>query len=225
MSTVKTMPATTRRQVWITRPTLLAGAAAGPLYVGIATIEAIVRDGFDIRVHSLSLLANGSGGWLHSAMLVGTGLLTVLGVLGLARSFPAGNRCRTAVVGLAVFGLGVAAAGSMRADPALGFPIGAPDGQPETATWHGIGHLVAGGVGFVGLIFACLAMALWWWRRAQRGWAWFSLVTGVFYLVTFSGLASGANTFANLMFTVAVILGWSWTTLLMMRAGKEGSLR
>jgi Protein of unknown function (DUF998) len=208
------------------RAPLLAGAAAGPLYVGIGTAEAVLRDGFDIRVHSLSLLANGAGGWIHAAMLVGTGLLTVLGALGLARAFPAGQRSRGTVGGLAVFGLGVAVAGLLRADPAEGFPIGTPDGPPETISWHGVGHLVAGGIGFLGLIVACLLLARWFWRRQQVGWSMFSLVTGVFYLASFAGIASGAGNVAiNLAFTAAVILGWAWVTLLMVRAHKDGRLR
>jgi hypothetical protein len=158
-------------------------------------------------------------------MLVGTGLLTVLGARGLARSFPTGNRCRTAVVGIMVYGLGVVAAGLMRADPAFGFPPGTPDGPPKTISWHGIGHFVAGAVGFLALIVACLAMALWRRRRAQRGLAWFSLITGIYYLVSFFGLASGGSTVANLGFTVAVILGWTWISLLMAHTGKDGELR
>jgi Protein of unknown function (DUF998) len=106
-----------------------AGAAAGPLYVAIGAVEVIGQDGFDLRVHSLSLLANGSGGWIHVAMMVTTGLLTVVGAAGLARSFPGGTGARWAVRGLAVFGLGVAAAGPLRADPAFGFP-------PEHRTGH-----------------------------------------------------------------------------------------
>jgi len=54
-----------------------------------------------------------------------------------------------AVGGLAVFGLGVAAAGLLRADPAEGFPVGTPDGSPASVTWHGFGHLAAGGVGLL----------------------------------------------------------------------------
>lgn len=107
-------------------PLLLAGAIAGPLYVGIGTIEAIVRDGYDIRRHSLSLLANGNGGWIHSTMMVVTGLLTVVGALALRR---AGLRSRWAVGGLVLYGAGVAVAGLMRADPADGFPIGTPPGS------------------------------------------------------------------------------------------------
>jgi Protein of unknown function (DUF998) len=202
-----------------------AGAAAGPLYVAIGAVEVIGQDGFDLRVHSLSLLANGSGGWIHVAMMVTTGLLTVVGAAGLARSFPGGTGARWAVRGLAVFGLGVAAAGPLRADPAFGFPPGTPDGPPTTVTWHGIGHLAAGGIGFLGLIVACLALAGWFRRRWMSGWSVFSLLTGGYFAISFAGIATGGgNATVNLAFTAAVILGWVWITLLMLRANRERGL-
>ncbi|MGW1341643.1 DUF998 domain-containing protein [Kribbella sp. NPDC002412] len=208
------------------RPLLLAGALAGPLYVGIGTVEAIVRDGFDIRKHSLSLLANGTGGWVHSVMMVGTGLLTVLGAIGLAKSFAPGERSRWGVGGLLVYGAGVAAAGFMRADPALGFPPGTPDAMPETVSWHGAGHVIAGMIGFIGLIVACFVLSRWFGRHRSAGWSRFSLITGIVYFLGLAGLGAGAGTAAvNLGFTVAVILGWTWITLLMLRARAEGSLR
>lgn len=198
---------------------LLAGALAGPLYVGIGTIEAIVRDGFDIRRHSLSILANGTGGWIHSTMMVVTGLLTVAGAIGLRR---AGLRSRWAVGGLAVYGAGVAAAGLMRADPADGFPIGTPPGLPETISWHGFGHVIAGFIGFIGLIIACFVLARRFGRANNRTWSRFSLITGIVYFLGLVGLAAGAgNTAANLGFTVAVILGWTWLTLLLLHARTE----
>jgi hypothetical protein len=196
------------------RTLLLAGVTAGPLYVGIGTVEAIVRDGYDIRVHPLSVLANGSGGWIHSAMMIGTGLLTLLGALGLRGTVP-----RAAFVGLAVYGLGVAAAGVMRADPVDGFPIGTPDGPPVSVTWHGMGHFVAGGIGFIGLIVACLVAARRFRRDGRRGWALFSLVTGVGYFAAFVGIgASGGNAVGNIAFTVAVVAGWAWVTSVTLQA-------
>lgn len=208
------------------RPLLVAGSVAGPLYIGIGTVEALVRDDFDITRHSLSLLANGEGGWVHSAMLITTGLLTVLGALGLARSMSSDEQSAWAVGGLGLFGFGVAIAGLLRADPANGFPVGTPAGPPEIVTWHGIGHLAAGGVGFLGLIVACLVLARWFHRRNQGGWAIFSLATGVYYFVSFAGIASGAgNALINLAFTAAVVLGWAWVTLLLRRADQDGGLR
>jgi hypothetical protein len=191
------------------RSLLLAGAVAGPLYIVVGTIEAIVRDGFDIRVHPLSVLANGDGGWIHILLLVVTGALTALGALGVRPSVR-----RAAWIGLLVYGLGLVAAGFMRADPVDGFPIGTPDGPPTSVSWHGVGHLLAGAIGFIGLIVACVSVA----RMARGRWGLFSLVTGVVYLVTFIGLgAGGGRPVANLAFTVAVILGWAWITTLMLR--------
>lgn len=192
---------------------LIGGAIAGPLYVGIGTVEALVRDGFDIRIHPLSVLANGPGGWVHSAMMITTGLLTVLGVVGLRGSVP-----RVTAIGLAIYGLGVTAAGIMTADPVAGFPPGTPTTPPETISWHGLGHFVAGAIGFLGLIVAALALA-WRLRRDGRpGWAVFSLITGVFYFASFVGIgASGGQPALNIAFSVAVVLGWTWITLLMLR--------
>jgi hypothetical protein len=201
------------------RIALIAGAIAGPLYVCVGTLEALMRRGFDIRIHSLSLLANGPGGWIHSAMLVVSGLLTLIGALGLASAQQhTGRRSYSMIIGLAVYGLGIATAGLLRADSAEGFPIGTPPGPPVVVTASGIGHLVAGGLGFLGLIVACLACARRSTKASDRAWAACSAVVGVYYLVAFAGIASGAgNPAINIAFTVAVLLGWGWVTALCVR--------
>ena len=204
------------------RLALIAGAIAGPLYVGIGTIEAVLRDGFDIRIHSLSLLANGPGGWIHSTMMVVSGLLTVIGALGIsAVQLHAGRRSYVMIAGLVIYGFGIATAGLLRADPAEGFPVGTPSGPPVVITASGVGHLVAGGIGFLGLIVATLACARRSARAGDRSWAVCSAVIGVYYLVAFAGIASGAgNPLINIAFTVAVALGWGWLTALCIRALK-----
>ncbi len=201
------------------RPFLLLGAAAGPIYVAIGALEALTRDGFDISRHSLSLLANGPGGWMHSVMMVGTGVLTMVGAAGLARSFTPGGGPRWMVRGIGIYGAGLAVAGLLRADPMDGFPPGTADGPPAEVTWHGIGHLAAGGIGFLGLMVAALVAARWFHRTGRSRWAAFSLVTGLFYLVSFAGIASGAgNATVNLAFTGAVALGWAWLTTVLTTA-------
>ena len=202
------------------RMALIAGAVAGPLYVCVGTLEALMRSGFDIRIHSLSLLANGPGGWIHSTMLVVSGLLTLIGALGLGSAqLRTGGRSYSMIIGLVVYGLGVATAGLLRAEPAEGFPIGTPPGPPVMVTASGIGHLVAGGLGFLGLIVACLACARRSAKAGDRAWAVCSAVVGVYYLVAFAGIASGAgNLVINIAFTVAVTLGWVWLTALFVRA-------
>jgi Protein of unknown function (DUF998) len=64
---------------------LAAGVVAGPIYVVVGLAEAFTREGFDLTRHSLSLLASGRLGWIHSALLVTTGVLTIAGALGLRR--------------------------------------------------------------------------------------------------------------------------------------------
>jgi hypothetical protein len=80
-------------------------------------------------------------------------------------------------------------------------------------TASGVGHLAAGGIGFLGLIVAGLACARRSARVGDRLWAVCSAVIGVYYLVAFAGIASGAgNPVINIAFTVAVALGWGWLT-------------
>jgi hypothetical protein len=164
-------------------PLLYAGVAAGPLCVGIGTLEAALRDGFDIRVHSLSLLQRPAG-WLHSAMMIFTGLLTVLGAVGLRRGSASPSPSGVTVAGIAVFGFGVAAAGFLRADPRRTSPSAR--------------------------------------RPGHRSWAVFSLITGVYYLVSFAGIASGAGSaMINIAFTVAVAVGWTWLTVLFLARSRR----
>ena len=219
MSQTRQLAVTNSRRV---HQAMVAGAIAGPLYICVGAIEALLRRGFDIRIHSLSLLANGSAGWIHSAMMVTTGLLTVVGALGLSSAQRADRRSYAMIIGLAVYGAGIATAGLLRADPAEGFPAGTPAGPPVVVTISGIGHLVAGGIGFLGLIVACLACARKSTQTGERGWAACSAAIGIYYLVAFAGIASGGgNPMINIAFTVAVALGWGWVTALCVRTLKR----
>ena len=58
--------------------TLLAfGVVAGPIYVLVSLVQALIRDGFDLTRHAWSLLSNGDLGWIQITNLVVTGLMTV----------------------------------------------------------------------------------------------------------------------------------------------------
>ena len=106
----------------------------------------------------------------------------------------------------------------MTADPVAGFPPGTSTEPPTTISWHGLGHFVAGAIGFIGLIVACLVLARRFQRERNPRWSVFSLITGIVYFASFAGIAaSGGHVVFNLAFTVAVILGWLWITLLNLR--------
>lgn len=205
-----------------TRALLTCGAVAGPLYVAVGAIEMLIRPGFDLRKHSLSLLSNGDWGWIHSSLFVGTGLLTIAGAAGLRRALYPGCGATWGPPLVGLFGLGLLADGFFRADPALGFPPGTPLDATAVST-HGLLHLACGGVGFLGLIAACCVFARRFVAAGERGWAAYSATTGVLFFAAFFGIATGSQqggatrAFVNLAFTAAVVLGWSWVSAMAAR--------
>ncbi|PRY44600.1 DUF998 domain-containing protein [Umezawaea tangerina] len=185
-----------------TRPLLVCGVLAGPLYVGTSLAQAFTREGFDLGEHAWSLLATGDLGWIQTANFVVTGLLTMAAAVGLRWASVRG----AALVG--GYGLSLVAAGAFRADPVPGFPVGAP--ATTTPTWHGMLHLVVGGIGFACLVAACLVLAAGFARAGNTGLTWFSRVTGVVFAAAFVGIASGSRGLAVLAFCAAVVLAWAW---------------
>jgi hypothetical protein len=92
----------------------------------------------------------------------------------------------------------------------MGFPAGTPEG-PGTVSWHGLGHLAAGGIGFLCVIAACFVVARRFGREGRKGWAAYCRVSGALFLVGFAGIASGNSAPAlTLGFVAAVIVIWTW---------------
>jgi len=196
----------------ITKSLLGYGVIAGPLYVLVSLAQALTRQGFDLGVHQWSLLANGGPGWIQTVNFAVTGLMVIAFAVGLRRVLTPGPGARWAPRLVGVYGASLIAAGIFRADPALGFPVGTPDG-PGEVSWHGLLHFAAGGVGFTCLAAACLVIGQRYATEGARGLAWFSRATGVVFLAGFAMVASGGGSrTANLLFTAAVILIWAWMT-------------
>ena len=195
----------------VTRSLLGYGIVAGPFYVLVSLAQAVLRDGFDLTRHDWSLLANGRGGWIQSVNLVLTGLMVIAAAVGCSRSLRAGPGRRLVPWLLAGYGSGLVGAGIFRTDPMAGFPAGTPAGPPVVVTGHGLLHLVCGGVGFLALILATLALARRLGREGRRGRAAFSALTGVAFLAGFVGITSGSSSPPVVLgFTAAVLLAWAW---------------
>jgi hypothetical protein len=215
----------------LTRALLTCGVLAGPLYVVVGAAQMLIRPGFDPTRHDLSLMSNGSLGWIQIANFIVTGLLTLAGAAGLRRALPAGRGRTWGPLLLAIYGLGLIGAGIFVADPALGFPPGTP-ADAHAISSHGLLHFISGGLGFLGLIGACLVFARRFASLGQRGWAVYSLATGVLFFAAFIGIAAGSNqtgpglTVVVLAFTAAVVLGWAWITAMCARplAGAQSTL-
>ena len=112
------------------RRALLAGVMAGPIFVTTAVVQILTRDGYDLARHPLSLLANGSYGWVQSANFVLAGLLSLVFAYAVVPHLRGGRGAVAGPVLLAVYGAGLIIGGVFKADPAMGFPAGAPAGYP-----------------------------------------------------------------------------------------------
>ena len=208
MTSTTVTPAATTSSV-TTRRLLTAGIVAGPLYVATWFVQAFTRESFDITRHPASLLANGGPGWIQTTNFVVAGLLSIAAAVGLRRTL-SGRGSRWAPRLLGAYGVGMLLAAAFPADPAAGFPAGTPADYAEIST-RGMGHFVAGGVGFTGLIAGCLVMAAYYRSTGRTAWARYSAATGILFFGAFAGLSAGAGSRPTIIaFDIAIVLAWTW---------------
>ncbi len=192
-------------------PLLVCGVLAGPLYVVVGATQALTREGFDIRRHALSLLSNGELGWIQIANFIASGLLVIAAAVGMRRVLDPGRGGTWGPVLIGTYGASLIAAAIFVADPSFGFPPGTPDGPPTTISTSGVLHFAAGGVGFFALIAGCFVLARRFSAVDERGWAMFSIATGVVFFAAFAGIASGGGApVFNIAFGLAIVLVWTW---------------
>lgn len=205
----------------LTRALLTCGVIAGPVYIVVGVIQMLIRPGFDIRRHALSLLSNGDLGWIQIANFEVSGLLVIAGALGMRRVLRGSPGGTWGPLLLGFYGLfGMIGAGIFSADPALGFPPGTPQ-DAAAVSWYGMLHFLTGGIGFLCLIAACFVFARRFASLGQPGWAAYSVATGVIFFAAFIGIASGSKGPVSVAFAVAVVLAWVWISLIAARLMTE----
>lgn len=200
------------------RAMLRAGSLAGPLYLIAGYAQAFTREGFDLRRHALSQLANGGPGWIQTLNFVVTGLLMIAGAIG-ARRVLRGTRGGTwGPVLLAVVGLGMLGAATFPADPSPGFPPGTPD--TVAMTQRGLMHFGFGALTFYSLIAACFVFSRRFFSLGDRGWGLASLLVGLFFFLCFSSLAAGiVSSWSMLTLYAAVTVALLWHSAVMRKIG------
>ena len=199
----------------VTRSLLGYGVIAGPFYVAVVLVQALLRPGFDVLHVDASLLSIGSWGWVQVANFVLTGAMVIVCSVGVQRALKGGRGGAWAPRLLGLYGAGLVAAGLFAADPMNGFPVGTPLGRPETISWHGILHIFAAAVGFLGLVAASWLLGSRFAAEGRRGWTWFSRGTGVLFMLAFVGVASGSSSSAVVLaFWAALVIAWTWLAAL-----------
>ena len=185
---------------------LMAGQAAGPIFVATVAVQAVTRTGFDLSHHPLSLLTLGDRGWIQIANFVVAGLLSVAFAVGVGRRLTGGPGSVWAARLFAVFGLGLILGGAFVPDPALGYPSGTPDEIPASLSVHGVVHAVAPPLAFLALVAASFVVAR---RCAARGRTWAAILTravGVVCLVLSLPVGPGLS----IRLFAAVTIGFTW---------------
>jgi hypothetical protein len=154
----------------ILRLLLLAGIAAGVLFVVVAAVESFLRPGFDLKRHAISMLSLGERGWLMVATFILSGALTLLCAVGLR----AADSGLWGPLLIGIYGAGLIIAGIFPAPACFGFPPGTPpDWAPVMTTGaklHGVGFMVA----FSALTIACLVFARGFDSADENAWALFT---------------------------------------------------
>jgi len=78
-----------------TRAWLACGVVAGPLYVSVTMIQALTREGFDLKQHRFTLLTTGEFRWIHQLNMIVVGALTMLLAIGVSRVLVSGRGAST----------------------------------------------------------------------------------------------------------------------------------
>jgi hypothetical membrane protein len=191
-----------------TRRLLGAGVVAGPIFVCTAAIQVLTRDGFDLRRHPLSMLALGEHGWIQVINFILAGMLSLIFAAGVARRLPDGLGSTWAPRLFALYGAGLVIGGIFKADPALGFPAGAPEGYPEQLSVHGTIHAFAPPLAFLSIIAACFVIAR---RFAAEGMRRAAVLTRILAVSCFV-LSVPVGPGASVRLFVAVALAFGWMT-------------
>jgi hypothetical protein len=189
-----------------TRHLLACGIVAGPQFLAVWAIQAIVRDGFDPGRHPISLLSLGDSGWIQIANFVVTGALVVACAVGIRRALRDGRGRTWGPILVGGLGVGLIIAGVFVTDPGAGFPAGAPEGEPEQVSWHGILHGIGAVLGVNGMVVGCLVFARRYAAAGQRRWVAGCIATAVTVLVLSSPGAGGYA--VRVLIATAILFGF-----------------
>jgi hypothetical protein len=192
------------------------GVIAGPFYLALGIGQGLLRQGFSFERHPLSVLANGSGGWLQTANFALSGAMVIAAVGGFRRVLAPRPGAWTWF--LFAYGAGMILAAIFPADPVDGFPPGTPLGFPTSISTIGLTHFIVGALTFtsIGVSGLCAAWAM---RRRSLPLAWLSLVSGLLVLGGFFGGVALPIGVAGIWF--AVVIGWVWLAMMSLAMGKR----
>lgn len=201
----------------LTSKLLTAGIVAGPLFVVLSLVQAFMRDGFDPVRHPASMLLLGDLGWIQTANFMLAGALFIACGVGLKRILTDGIGRKWVARLFFIFGVAFIIGGLFTPDPALGFPLGAPEGVVKEMSFHASIHAFAPNLGFLALLAALITLARRFGSQQLGKWkaATITVAITMFVLSIVPNLTADweKGVFNFLPLWIGTILGFGWTSL------------
>jgi hypothetical membrane protein len=196
---------------------LLTCGVIGPLlFIAWFLILGATRTDYEALRQPVSSLSIGPYGWMQIANFLVTGSLIIAFSIGLRRTlYPA--FWGPLLVGLV--GVGLIGAGIFVTDPLNGYPPGTPL-VPTVRTTQGRLHDLFGMPVFLGLPIACFVFGRLFARRGERGWAAYSILSGIvmfaFFVLAGMGFRQmpGFTNLAGVYQRLSIATGFGWLALL-----------
>jgi hypothetical membrane protein len=201
---------------------LLAGVVGPLVFIVVFLLEGATRPGYSAWRHYVSQLATGDLGWMQVINFVICGGLVLAFAIGLRQAIKGTPGSIVGPLLLGLFAVSLLVAGVFVTDPALGYPVGAP----QVHTTHGMIHGLAGLAAFSLLAMTAFAMALHFAAARERRWAIYSagvglLIIAFFIASTTASVMDAAGTWQNaptgFFQRIAIIGGWTWIAMVALR--------
>ncbi|AQU66102.1 DUF998 domain-containing protein [Streptomyces niveus] len=187
-----------------------AGVLAGSVFATSAVIQMVTREGFDIARHPISQLSTGDLGWIQITTFVLAGLGGLALAAGIGRTLRIGFGRRALPVCVAIFGVGLIAAGLFPMDPENGFPVGTPDRPVAEMSWHSVAHSASAAVAFTALAVAAIALTV---RCVRRRAVLPAVLNGAAALVLVLPMSPDH---ISIQIAVNGLVAFTWTTVVTM---------
>ena len=205
------------------RRLLLACGAIGPLlFIVVFLIEGVTRADYNPLRYPVSSLSIGKLGWIQAANFLMVGLLLCAFAIGLRRVLRGSRGAVWGPLLIGLAGIGLFGAGIFTTDPIYGYPPSAPLVLAQYSV-HGHFHDFFSILLFFGLPVACFVFCRRFATLGERGWAVYSILTGLGMLAAFVLAAIGFSQnpslvdFAGVFQRLSIAIGLIWIALLAFR--------
>lgn len=203
-----------------TRQLLTCGIATGPVFFGVAIVQALTRRGYNIRVNAISQLSLGDLGWIQITSFIVTGLLAVMCAVGVRRTLGGQRGGTWGALLVGTFGLGLIIAGLFPPDPAFGFPPGAPAGPTLPMSGHASLHALGFFVSMLSVIVNAFVFARRFRAAGRRGWVAYCVASAV-AVPAFIVLSIALQSWAGVIVALSGAAAFGWVAAMAARLRAE----